>query len=106
MKIHKGTPIHSKSLCDTCKRAQRLKGMAESQEHVYCNELQQFVHIKVSECSKYTKEGSTSLWDMQQIAWKVCTDKSGKRIGFLSPSDIHKRRDDVTIDGSPLPDDD
>lgn len=107
IRIKHGTPDHTKSMCDTCCYAQKLKGHAESQEYIRCSVFKRFMGFKVAECSNYEKLGALSLWQMQDMAWKICTDKSGKRIGFLSPAEINKRRekgDEIVEVGSPIAD--
>jgi len=95
-KVQKGTPNHSEpSKCDSCSNSVRIRGQAESQEHVYCRSLEKTINFKVAECSAYREYGKPSLYDMQQIAWPLCTDKNGKRIGFLAPQELRKRKDDV-----------
>lgn len=91
------TPIlHGPSLCQSCRHATIVKGAALNQEIVECDELsrpQNLITFRVTECSKHDDRSTPSLASMQRIAWELCTDKQGRKIGFLSPIDRRNRKD-------------
>jgi hypothetical protein len=89
LKVYGGTPIHGVSLCNTCRRAQRLKGMADSQEIVWCNAgpYEKKIPFPVSSCSLYDDQRQTSLYEMKEIAWQIVT-KPNKTIGFVSAKEF------------------
>jgi hypothetical protein len=78
-----------------------IKGTRLS-ETVYCHRLTEGVgHLQpVMECNAYEDSRKASLYEMHQIAWKVCTDKRGKRIGLLSPDEMNRRKGEVVVAGS------
>jgi hypothetical protein len=91
-----GTPIYSKSaLCKTCRNATIMKGQADSQEYTFCSELRidYPLEIHVTECSKYEDKTQPPLGMMREIAWNLATDKSGKKIGFMSPGKFRRAQD-------------
>lgn len=92
-----GTPLHNQpSLCRSCRNATHLRGLAESQDYIVCKELpygRDLIRMTVIECSMYDDRGKPTLRHMEQIAWELATDKSGQKIGFLSPQDFKRRRE-------------
>lgn len=62
-----------------------MKGDAESQEAVYCSQMGEYVPLRVVECNNYKDVSAPSLRGMEELAWVLRTDKSGRQIGFVSP---------------------
>ncbi len=50
--------------------------------------------FKVVECTNYDDKSIIPLYEMKAIAWVLRTDKSGKKIGFVDPS---QRRGDKQL---------
>lgn len=73
-------------LCSSCKECTRARGATFRQQITYCHALKRDITFPVYECNFYHNKSAPSLWDMQQIAWSLCTDKKGNKIGFFSPS--------------------
>jgi hypothetical protein len=42
----------------------------------------------MAECSSYDDSRRPEMYQMEQIAWIVRTDKKTKRIGFVSPEEM------------------
>ena len=109
-KVKHGTPIHHKpSLCLSCRNATVVKGLAESEMIVYCSALParyDILHHSVDQCSKYDdRRHPPPLAIMSKIAWPIVTDRSGKKIGFMSPQDYNKHvRDEHVRETGPLVD--
>lgn len=91
-----GTPLHGKSLCDTCSNAHIVKGAADSQRSVVCEAVyyrpQVVPFATVVECSHYNDITKSSLYDMKKMAYVLVTDKLGKPMGFKQNNDF--RRDE------------
>jgi uncharacterized cysteine cluster protein YcgN (CxxCxxCC family) len=92
LKIREGTRSDGKRLCDTCRSGTVMRGAAESAEIIYCNQVESTLPIRVVECSRYDDKAAISVHAMAEIAWVLLTDKSGQKIGFLSPDRWRKDR--------------
>lgn len=88
LKIREGTRSDGKRLCDGCRHGQVMRGAADSEEVVYCHQLDSRAPMRVVECNQFDDKSLPSLWDYQQIAW-VLETSPGRKIGFVSPE---KRR--------------
>jgi hypothetical protein len=86
--VRDGTPLHGKSLCDSCIFARTIRGEATSEQHVTCDAVSYKPIIvpfrTVVECSSYTLRNTLSLYQMQKMAYVIETDPKGKPIGFKS----------------------
>lgn len=98
-KVRNGTPVHDgPSLCRTCRHATIVTGTKLNEEIVLCSELSRpydRITFKVTECSSHDDKSRPSFGAMNQIAWELCTDRSGRRIGFLSPKDMRRRQEQL-----------
>lgn len=85
-KILGGTASGGENLCRTCRKAKIYRGQASTSEVVECH-FSSPVRMKeaVSSCSAYLDLRRAPLYQMEQIAWEVKTDRSGKTVGFKSP---------------------
>ena len=90
VKVKDGTR-GEQSLCKTCRYAKIVKGTAESQEITRCGVLETLVPFKVVECNSYENKATPSLWDMQQLAWVLSTNKE-KKFGFHNPKDWKRQK--------------
>lgn len=103
--VESGTPIHGKSLCESCYCAHIMKGDAESEKITLCNaSYNKPIEVpfrKITECSKYEERGKPSLFEMQKVAYVMITDPRGKPIGFKSNLEFRKQsgldRDDELV---------
>lgn len=90
-KVIGGTPIGTRSMCDTCRAAHRVIGL-NRQEVVMCRQTNPMLRITfpVSECSVYDDKRTPSLYQMEQIAWNV-TARNRKPTGFAqeATTEIH-----------------
>jgi hypothetical protein len=92
LKIREGTRSDGKRLCDTCRSGTIMRGAAESAEIVYCGQVESTLPMRIVECSRYDDKAAISVHAMAEIAWVLLTDKSGSKIGFLSPDRWRKER--------------
>ena len=75
-------------LCDTCKHASFRRGPAESEEQLECSAFdRREPAFKVVECPKYHPFNHPFIYEMEEIAWILRTDKLGKAIGFQHPNE-------------------
>ena len=92
-KIHGGTANHSNStLCSSCRHATIVKGRALRDEIIECSCLDDDTRITfaVTSCTQYSDRSRPSLYDMEDLAWILRTDKKTKTIGFVRPSELRR----------------
>ena len=77
-KVIGGTPQGSQSLCATCRFAQNMRGLNMQQESI-CLRTQpnRLIKFPVETCSGYDDKRIPSLYDMENIAWRVQTRNRG-----------------------------
>lgn len=100
-KIQGGTVEHGeRSLCDSCRHALIVEGPSINDRFVQCAKMNDdYGHAKVRvpfhvhHCSGYENRATTTLWEMKKIAWELRTDKSGRKIGFMSPQDLRDAKE-------------
>lgn len=99
----RGGTCFGEPLCPTCRNAQIIQGVSASNLTVLCHTNSPAVPIPfyAYECSKYDDKRIPSKWDFEQIAWVLGSDKRTKKIGFHSPAEWRKMRDED--DSSPVP---
>lgn len=105
-KVKHGTPIHDKpSLCTSCRRGVIVKGLAESERHTYCHAIGDGapfeINYQVDECSCYDDKSTPPLYEMQAMAWKIATDRNGRKIGFLRPKEYERMSKEGKLDEHP-----
>lgn len=105
--VRGGTPLHGKSLCNTCSEAHIVKGAAESERMVICQAMyyqpQRVPFQTVVECSSYRERNRLSLSQMEKTAFVLETDRRGKPLGFKPNLQFRKdngldRDDDLTTE--------
>jgi hypothetical protein len=100
-KVRHGTPVHEgPALCRTCRHARVIAGTSLNDEVIICGELPtpySRITFKVTECSEYKNRAVPTLGAMQEIAWQLRTDRDGRRVGFMSPDDFEKRREEIRV---------
>ena len=87
LKIQNGTRSDRQNLCTTCRNATVVKGPADSQQTIFCQQMGRFIPIKVAECNRYLDATAMTVYEMEQIAWLMLTKKAGRQIGFVSPEE-------------------
>ena len=92
----------SPRLCDTCRRALICRGAADSQELIYCSALGRQVTMRVLECNSYVGINDMTIFEMDQIAWKI-DSKPGGKFGFQPPSDnVETKRLSPELESNPI----
>jgi len=73
-------------LCNTCSKAQIVRGFSESQVVTYCKNWFPIhrVAFLVSECTGYEDKRLPSLDSMEEIALILIRESSGRRMGFVT----------------------
>ena len=98
IKVFQGTrSADAPRLCDSCSNGIVLRGPAESEEFVYCSEMQKPVPMRVIECNRYVDRTHPPLWAMKEIAWVLQADSKKQKIGFVSAKDWRKLNLDEEI---------
>lgn len=94
-RVQDGTSFGGADLCASCRFALRRKGSQTGFEETRCAAVQHspLVPVKMAQCSAYLEKGRMSLGEMIEVAWVV--EQRGKAIGFLSPEELNKRRNQV-----------
>lgn len=84
--VKNGTPMHGPSLCETCMRAQIIRGYRASEEIVICHATypERDVPFRVHKCNSYLDTARQTLKQMEDIAW-ILAPRGPKRAGFLPP---------------------
>lgn len=90
------------TLCSRCSRSMRVEGDRLGDAIVYCTKLEKRITFPVTKCTAYTDRIVVTLWQLEQIAWNILTDRSGKKIGFRPPAET--KRLIKTGEVEPLPD--
>lgn len=98
IKVFQGTrSVDAPRLCDTCSNGIVLRGPADSEELVYCSEMQQPVPMRVTECNRYIDRTRPPLWAMKEIAWVLQADSRRQKIGFVSAKEWRKLNNDEEL---------
>lgn len=91
LKVQQGTVRGSGSLCRTCRNSMVMRG-TNNQESVTCGGQSYPVQIyfEVAECNRYFCRDQPTLYEMEEIAWRLITKQAGRQIGFVSAADFRK----------------
>ena len=91
-RVQDGTTFGGADMCATCRYAFKRKGAQTGFDQTRCNAVQNspIVPVKMASCSAYLEKGRMSLGEMNEVAWIV--EARGKSIGFLSPEELDRRR--------------
>ena len=92
--VRGGTPMHNKSMCDSCANAHIVKGAAESEKLTICDA----VYYKpnpvpfqfVVECNSYRQRNRVTIGEMEKIAYILESDPRGRPIGFKPAAQFRK----------------
>lgn len=95
IKIRGGTVAHGDApLCQTCRYATIVKGLALRDEIVECTELaygRGRITFPVTYCTAYSDRRQPSLRAMEEIAWILRSDPKRNEIGFVRASRLRDR---------------
>lgn len=97
IKIHGGVGrLTGTSLCRSCSHSHIR--VDRQGEQISCEATGSFgalhvVRSDVRDCNHYYNKALPSLYDMEQTAWTLRTEKGGKQIGFTPP----KKDDDTPV---------
>lgn len=96
LKIEGGTTRGGKSLCVTCRNAHIIRGQ-NNQQQVICGAgtmaaAGRLMQIDVAECNRYYDATKPALYEMEEIAWRLVTDRAKSKIGFVDPVEWNRQR--------------
>jgi hypothetical protein len=86
VKIRGGTVNHGEpSLCSSCRFSTTIKGARLGDEIVSCGAryTPRRILFRVTSCSEYVHRSQPSLFHMEEIAWVLRSNPSGKKVGFV-----------------------
>ena len=91
-RVQDGTTFGGADMCATCRFALGRVGAINGFNETRCGALQgqPIVPTKIARCTAYIEKGRMTLGEMIDTAWIV--EERGKKIGFLSPEDMARRR--------------
>jgi hypothetical protein len=91
-RVQDGTTFGGADMCASCRFAMKRIGSLTGFEETRCGAMNHtpIVPVKLSRCTAYCKKGQMTLGEMQDTAWVI--EVRGKQIGFLSPEDLERRR--------------
>lgn len=88
-KIYGGTARDDEpSLCLSCRRATIIRGRTLHDEIIECSMLDRDdnrVTFPVTSCSSYSDRRQPTIFQMEQIAWELRSDRKAGPIGFHPP---------------------
>jgi hypothetical protein len=92
VKIRGGTVNHGEpSLCSSCRRSIIVRGARLGDEVLQCglySMRDRRITFAVTSCTEYVHRGQPSLWNMEQIAWVLRSNPSGKKVGFVEATKL------------------
>lgn len=99
IRIERGAPRTSESLCDSCYWAHIQRGYAESEEIVLCAFLRpaRVVPFKVKQCTDYNDKRIPSKQEMEDIAWIIRTKGVNRSFGFSTASEQPENPDEQEV---------
>lgn len=94
IKVREGTISSGPLLCQSCYHGLVMRDDGNRQI-VRCGwgSHESFIKMKVVQCNRYRNRAEPSLSDMEEIAWRIVTDKRGGKIGFVDPSEFRRIKD-------------
>ena len=101
-RIQDGTTFGGADMCASCRYAMRRKGAQTGFSETRCGALNHtpIVPVKMASCTSYLEKGRMTLGEMSDVAWII--EERGKKIGFLSPEDLERRRQSSSQPGLPV----
>ena len=98
IKVFQGTrSADAPRLCDSCSNGIVMRGPADSEEYVYCSEMQKPVQMRVTECNRYVDRKNLPLWALKEIAWVLQADTKRQKIGFVTAKEWRKLNHDEEL---------
>lgn len=91
VKIENGTTVGSKNLCKTCRNSTVVRGH-NNKELIRCGALEQMVPFTVAECSSHSDKNTPTLYDMEEVAWRLITTKKNGNVGFVDAREFERRQ--------------
>lgn len=89
LKVLGGTTKGSENLCRTCRYGQVARG-TNNEEYVNCQRFDRSFTFQVAECNQYENKNTPTLYEMEEIAWRVVT-KGSRVLGFVDAKEWAKR---------------
>ncbi len=81
------------TLCSTCSNGTVIRG--DTRIYTSCSIIRKPIEFPVKDCTGFYHTSLPSLYEMKEIAWPLATDKKGRRVGFMSPQEFDRRREDL-----------
>jgi hypothetical protein len=102
IKIRGGTVKHGEApLCHTCRFATIVRGVAQRDEVIECDQLsyrQQRITFPVTFCTRYVSTRHPSVREMEEMAWVLRSDAKKNTIGFVRSSALAPKHRFVLAD--------
>lgn len=91
LKVQQGTTKGTGSLCRTCRAAHIVRGN-NNQQLVTCGAGNAPLRVRfdIAECNRYMSATQPSLYEMEEIAWRLVTKQAGRPMGFVNPAEFRK----------------
>jgi len=98
IKVFQGTrSVDAPRLCDSCQSGVVMRGAADSEEYVFCQELKNRLSMRVTDCNCYVNRSQAPLWAMKEIAWVLHVDSKRHKIGFVSAGEWKRMNEDDEV---------
>lgn len=93
MKVMNGTVRSDReNLCVSCLHSHITKGAGTGTTTTRCLRYAPFVMLEpIAECNEHRSRTQPNIVQMEAIAWQVNTDKGGKVLGFMSPTQTKEK---------------
>jgi hypothetical protein len=75
------------SLCRSCSNASYIRGASLCNVILYCRRFDREMKFEAYECKEYYNGKATSLFAMEEIAWRLNVNKRGRPVGFTPPEE-------------------
>lgn len=102
-KVRGGTVKHGDApLCHTCRFATVIRGVAQRDEMIECDQLSyghQRVPFPVTFCTRYVTSQHPSIRELEEIAWVLRTDAKKNTIGFVRSADLGQKHRFILSEG-------
>lgn len=91
LKVQQGTTKGSGSLCRTCRYAHVVRSV-NNQQTVTCHAVNKprTIGFDVAEWNRYMSATQPSLYEMEEIAWRLVTKQAGRPMGFVNPAEFRR----------------
>ena len=93
-KIQDGTGKSTgRNLCLSCRAAHVVRGYAH-EEKIVCGNLptgENVMRFSVQTCTRFIDGKSPTLYEMEEIAWRLITKQGGRSVGFVDASTYREK---------------